>query len=67
VKSCDLSETRLDQDQVNATFGDGSVTDAMLPPGVTRPPHWPGADLDVVDFLDEWRRWQADPEGYAPP
>mgnify|MGYP006276446707 CR=1 FL=1 len=67
VKSCDLSKTRLDQDQVNATFGDGSVTDARLPPGVTRPAHWPAADLDVNGFFEEMRKWQADPEGYTPP
>ncbi len=63
VKSCDLSKTHLDQDQVDALLGDGSVTDAMLPPGVTRPAHWPQAGLHPVDFRDEWEKWQADPEG----
>jgi hypothetical protein len=43
------------------------VTDAMLPPGVTRPAHWPEADLDWSDFLDEWRKWRAGPDGYKPP
>jgi len=63
VKSSDLSTTILDQDQVNATVGDGSVTDAMLPPGVTRPAHWPQADLALPDFHAEWQKWQSDPDG----
>ena len=43
-------------------FGDGSV---KLPEGVTRPANWPEWELEW-DYLDEWRKWQADPEGYRP-
>ena len=63
VKSSDLSTSNLDLDQVTALFGDGSVTDAMLPPGVTRPAHRPEADLDLSDLLGEWLKWKVDPEG----
>jgi len=63
LKSITCVKPGLDQDQVNAMFGDGSVT---LPKGLTRPAHWPEADLDWDDFEKQWRAWQRD-QGYTPP
>jgi hypothetical protein len=64
VRSCDLSKSNVTQDQVNAMFGDGSVT---LPEGLERPAHWPGEDLNVSAFFAEWRKRRADPASYVPP
>jgi len=63
---------------LEAMFGDASVT---LPGGhgpehESWPKHWPkfelGYEYDAVSgiinrFDEEWRKWQADPEGYVPP
>ena len=56
----------LSSSQIAAMFGDGSVT---LPDDLEphRPAHWPAAALEWLDFEDERRRWQADPDGYLPP
>lgn len=53
---------------VAGMFGDASVT---LPGGhgpehEDWPKHWPKFELGN-DSDDEWRKWQADPEGYRPP
>ncbi|MBW4982992.1 pentapeptide repeat-containing protein [Mameliella sp. CS4] len=67
LKEVDLSRIDLSQEQVNAMFGDGSVT---LPEGVAWPKKWPAWVLPFLGehaFRDEWRKWQADPERYEPP
>jgi hypothetical protein len=48
---------------VNSLFGDASVD---LPPGITRPAHWPSEDLGWKDFRQKWRAWQRE-QGYTPP
>lgn len=62
--SKDYSKASLSQEQIDQMFGDGSVT---LPEGLTRPAHWPDRVLSWGTFRAEWRKWQADPEGYVPP
>lgn len=67
VRSVDYSNVPLSQEQINALFGDASV---VLPKGRERPAHWPRWELPnhgKHNFDDEWRKWQADPEGYVPP
>ncbi|WJY20123.1 pentapeptide repeat-containing protein [Fontisubflavum oceani] len=44
-------------------FADGSVS--VSPED--RPAHWPVFEMDQIQFETEWRKWQADPEGYTPP
>jgi hypothetical protein len=63
LKKVDLSILDLSQEQIDAAFGDTSVT---LPDGLVRPAHWPDWEL-AANFHDEWRKWQADPAGYTPP
>jgi hypothetical protein len=54
--------------QIGSMFGDGSVTlPGIEPGGEGWPAHWPVRALDAGEFDTEWRRWQADPEGYVPP
>ncbi|MFV0303619.1 MAG: pentapeptide repeat-containing protein [Paracoccus sp. (in: a-proteobacteria)] len=70
LRSADYGNVRITQDQVNASFGDASV---ILPPGVTRPPHWPDRELPdrgadgEPGFFDAWRRWRSDPANQTPP
>ncbi|WP_425073109.1 pentapeptide repeat-containing protein [Sagittula sp. S175] len=64
-----MSDWHMTQQQLDATFGDASVTDldkAATGP-LTQPDHWPKHELDFFEFSTEWRKWQADPEGYTPP
>ena len=49
---------------IEETFGDLSV---VLPGGVKAPEHWPLWDFDDKIFLQQWRRWQRDPDNYTPP
>ena len=70
LKSVDCRTVPISQEQVNSSFGDGSV---ILPQTLTRP-NWPEEDLlynpwspETSPFHIEWRRWQADPAGYVPP
>jgi len=74
LRSVDLTTVPIAQDQVNASFGDGTMQAAHLPEGIDRPGHWPPDELEfnLLDeatspFHIEWRRWQDDPEGYMPP
>ena len=60
VKSVDLSMATLSQDQVNSLYGDGTV---QISDDVTRPAHWPEAELGGPDFYTQWRAWQV-AEGY---
>ncbi|WP_104017055.1 pentapeptide repeat-containing protein [Roseovarius nitratireducens] len=57
------------RDNFSEMFGDASVT---LPGGHgpehgSWPDHWPRHALGPEEFNEEWRKWQADPEGYTPP
>ncbi len=64
VREVDWSMVNISQDQVNSIFGDASVT---LPPGITRPAHWPDTELDPLSFEAEYNKWRADPATYTPP
>lgn len=64
LRKVDLSSVAITQEQINAGFGDGSVT---LPDGINRPGHWPTQELEWEQFNEEWRRWADDPENYIPP
>lgn len=67
VKMQSLADCPISQDQVNSLFGDASV---RLPDGISVPEHWPRWELpwgSQHSFLDEWRKWQDDPDNYTPP
>jgi uncharacterized protein YjbI with pentapeptide repeats len=71
MSQINLTEVPLSDRQVETMFGDASV---FVPPAILRPQHWPEDRLpyDQIDpensaFHIEWRRWQADPQGYMPP
>lgn len=64
VRFAHLLDTPISAEQVNATFGDGTTT---LPAAMPRPPHWPTAELDFLQFQAEWAKWRDDPAGYQPP
>lgn len=65
VHQRDLSLTAgLKQEQIDGMFGDGSV---KLPDEITRPSHWPKAELDIADFYKEWDKWKENPKAYTPP
>lgn len=64
IKDVDFSKVNISDNQVSDAFGDASV---ILPEGVPHPDHWPDWNLDVGTFNIEWRKWRANPEGYAPP
>jgi uncharacterized protein YjbI with pentapeptide repeats len=58
----------MEADQIAKIFADGSVAlPGIEPGGEGWPAHWPVRALDWAEFEHEWRRWQADPEGYVPP
>lgn len=66
VDCTDLTQLSV---HLNKMFGDASVT---LPGGhgpehEDWPDHWPRHALGPEEFNEEWRKWQADPEGYTPP
>ncbi len=52
------------KDHVAECFGDGSVT---LPDDWEWPAKWPRHELEIFEFVEELRKWQADPEKYEPP
>lgn len=68
VGSCfrktDLKNKLVNQEQLHSTFGDASVS---LPDELEPPEHWPKFVMGEDEFLDQWRKWQADPENYKPP
>jgi len=71
VRKVDWAAAYLSQAQADAMFGDASV---VLPGDLTRPAHWPDADLEWSLFDDgdnefnrEYRAWLADPASYTPP
>lgn len=63
IKDADISRMRQLAEHLPKMFGDGTV---ILPPEIDRPLHWPKRNLSTIEFDREWRRWQADPESYAP-
>ncbi|MEQ5868445.1 pentapeptide repeat-containing protein [Sagittula sp. NFXS13] len=69
LRDMSLENWHMTQEQINATFGDASVTDldetATGP--LSRPDHWPKHELDLFDFESEWRKWQENPDAYRPP
>jgi len=68
VRDVSLPEGLLSTEQIATMFGDGSVTlPGIAPGGEGWPAHWPTRELGMHEFYYEWRKWQADPEGYRPP
>ncbi|MGA1235197.1 MAG: pentapeptide repeat-containing protein, partial [Lutimaribacter sp.] len=64
IYSVDFSHTGISAKQLNSAFGDGSTA---LPAGMARPAHWPQAELEIIHFYDECRKWRKNPAAYAPP
>ncbi|KAA0909842.1 pentapeptide repeat-containing protein [Aquicoccus porphyridii] len=79
LRNVDYSSVGITQEQVDATFGDASVT---LPKRITRPVHWPDWELpnrpihrigwelppfDETTFYTQWRKWLSNPATYTPP
>jgi uncharacterized protein YjbI with pentapeptide repeats len=68
LRSIDLRDVEITQEQVNEAFADGSVT---LPEGLNRPAHWPTWDLrdyfEEHSFDGELEKWRGDPANYTPP
>ena len=71
VKSVDWRSVPISQEQVNASFGDGSV---RLPEHLNRPRHWPSWDVpywsdaaEDITFVRERRKWRYSPDTYVPP
>ncbi|MDE0128697.1 MAG: pentapeptide repeat-containing protein [Gammaproteobacteria bacterium] len=55
LKDADLSKSQcLTQEQVDAAFGDGSVS---LPEGIRRPEHWRSEDLTDAAYYGRFRSW----------
>ena len=54
LKSIDFTNIPISQDQLELTFGDGSV---ILPKSLDRPSHWPHEDLSPTLFRHQWRAW----------
>lgn len=63
VKSIDFTNISISDEQLEMTFGDGSVT---IDPE-RRPMHWPKEKLEWIEFYGEHKKWAADPEAYVPP
>ncbi|WP_417733355.1 pentapeptide repeat-containing protein [Roseovarius sp.] len=56
-------------EHLEGMFGDTTV---ILPGGhgpehEDWPRHWPRSKLGFRQFEEEWKKWQAEPEGYVPP
>lgn len=67
IAKIDLSKLMFSSLQIEAMFGDASVT---LPAGMPRPKHWPSWKLGPYGksgFHAQWVKWRADPAGYRPP
>jgi len=67
LSDVDHSSEDLSGDPIISAFGDASVA---LPEGMPRPIiGWiGGVPFEFSGMFDtEWRKWRADPEGYAPP
>lgn len=67
VREVDYTSVALSQAQIDAMFGDASVS---LPEGREWPEKWPKWELPYHgehNFHDEWREWQSDPDNYTPP
>ncbi len=53
-KEVTLLNVHLSQDQINASFGDGSV---ILPEGLERPAHWPKETVETVEYDEAYENW----------
>ncbi|MEL7026934.1 MAG: pentapeptide repeat-containing protein, partial [Pseudomonadota bacterium] len=69
VRSVDLTDVDLTQDQINSIFGDATTTP---PKGMEPPSHWSEDDLEYTPWKDDggpfhkaWRAWQKS-QGYDP-
>ena len=63
----DVNETTIAQLRPvwGQVFADGSVPVPLDDPD--RPAHWPRQKLGLREFNEEWHRWCAKKENYAPP
>ena len=68
AKNVDLAQSQFDPSQIAAMFGDASVA---LPPGLSRPAHWPDVDLrwniyneTQSPYSIEYRAWRDHPDTY---
>lgn len=60
-------QSTFKSDELAVPFGDASND---FKEAQNRPAHWPDwvlPDAGLHTFHTEWRKWQADPEGYTPP
>lgn len=64
VREVDFRKVRISAEQLNASFGDGSVRLAYR---TERPDHWPEWKLDWRTFDTEYQKWRASPDTYTPP
>ncbi|RZO40259.1 MAG: pentapeptide repeat-containing protein [Rhodobacteraceae bacterium] len=60
----DFTGSDITQAQINAMFGDGTVT---FPEHLKWPKHWPEQKLEFDAFVDERSKWLDNPAGYTPP
>jgi hypothetical protein len=65
----DFADIPQISEHLQGMFGDASV---ILPGGhgpehADWPPHWPKFEIGPQLFYEQWRKWQADPDGYIPP
>ncbi|MDT8327370.1 MAG: pentapeptide repeat-containing protein [Roseovarius sp.] len=69
VRSVDFTDLPNIWDHLAGMFGDGTVIlpDGHGPEHESWPKHWPRFELDTYQFDEEWKKWQANPEGYVPP
>ncbi|MCB1379026.1 MAG: pentapeptide repeat-containing protein [Alphaproteobacteria bacterium] len=63
LQNVNLTSAGITQDRIESCFGDATV---IVPPGRSRPAHWPLWDLSH-QYINEWRKWRADPANYVPP
>jgi len=69
LSDTDLAKIPIISKQLPSIFADASV---KLPGGhgpecKNWPTHWPKFKLDYKVFVEQWRAWQTNPEGYTPP
>ncbi|XAT60950.1 hypothetical protein GN278_09525 [Rhodobacteraceae bacterium Araon29] len=64
IHGADFTGSDITQAQINAMFGDGSVT---FPEHLKWPKHWPEHALELDAFYGEYHKWLDNPAGYTPP
>ena len=55
----------IEQEQVNSTFGDGSVD--LKDSDISRPAFWPKKELEWYEYSAEYDRWVKEGDAYIPP